>query len=89
MWHMEVPRLEAESELQLLAYTTATSESHLTYTTAHDSAGSLNPLSEARDRTASSWLLVGVIVTAEPPQELHIDFNMLMQSSIVSFLPAH
>ena len=24
MWHMEVPRLGVESELQLLAYTTAT-----------------------------------------------------------------
>ena len=24
MWHMEVPRLGAEEELQLLAYTTAT-----------------------------------------------------------------
>ena len=24
LWHMEVPRLRAESELQLLAYTTAT-----------------------------------------------------------------
>ena len=33
MWHMEVPKLEVKSELQLLAYTTATamqeSELHL------------------------------------------------------------
>ena len=29
--HMEVPRLEVESELQLLAYTTATATSDLSY----------------------------------------------------------
>ena len=36
--HMEVPRLGVESELQLPAYTTATSA---TYTTAHGNTGSL------------------------------------------------
>ena len=37
---MEVPRLEAESEMQLPAYTIATAMS-ATYTTAHGHAGSL------------------------------------------------
>ena len=45
--HMEVPRLGVESELQLLAYATATAKSQqrwiqATYTTAHDNARSLN-----------------------------------------------
>ena len=44
-WHMEVPRLGVKSELQLLAYVTATAmwdQSHiLTYTTAHTNARSL------------------------------------------------
>ena len=43
--HMEVPRLGVKSELQLLAYTTATAMWDLsricTYTTAHGSAGCL------------------------------------------------
>ena len=38
-WHMEVPRLGVELELQLLAYTTAKATAYL------------NPLSEARDGT--------------------------------------
>ena len=45
LWHMEVPRLGVELELQLLVYTTATATpnpSHIaTYTTAHSNAGSL------------------------------------------------
>ena len=42
-WHMKVPRLGAESELQLLAYATATWDqaTSVTYTTAHDHTGSL------------------------------------------------
>ena len=54
--HMEVPRLGAASELQLLAYTTAAAMLNpslsATYTTAHGNTVSLtHPLSEARDRT--------------------------------------
>ena len=53
--HMEVPRLGVELELQLLAYTTATATpdpSHI-FNLHHGSrqCRSLNPLSEARDRT--------------------------------------
>ena len=43
--HMEVPRREVESELQLPAYVTATviwiGAMSVTYTTAHSNAGSL------------------------------------------------
>ena len=54
--HMEVPRLGVESELQLLAYTTATATWDPSYifdlhTTAHSNAGSFNPPSGTRDQT--------------------------------------
>ena len=53
LWHMEVPRLRVESELQLLAYTTVTATwirvMSATLTTAHGNAGSFNPLGESRD----------------------------------------
>ena len=54
LWHMEVSRLEVESELQLLAYTTATAPWDLSYICYHHSSWQsqiLNPLNEARDRT--------------------------------------
>ena len=51
---MEVPRLGVESELQLLAYTTATAMPNLSHVCdlRHSSQQCqlLNPLSEARDR---------------------------------------
>ena len=52
-WHMEVPRLRVEAELQLLAYTTTTAmpdPSHVC--DLHHSSQQLqilNPMSEARD----------------------------------------
>ena len=59
---MEVPRLGAELELQLLAYTiaTATRDPSLICDLHHSSwqCKLLNPLSEARDRTLSSWILI-------------------------------
>ena len=54
-WHMEVPRLGVESELQLSTYTTVTATWDPSRT--HDLLQSsqqlwiLNPLSKARDRT--------------------------------------
>ena len=55
LWHMEVPRLEVELELQLLAYTTATATRDLSHIfNLHHSSQQhqiLNPLSGARDRT--------------------------------------
>ena len=56
LWHMEVPRLGIESELQLLASTpaTATPDLSLICDLHHRSQQHqiLNPLSEARDRTS-------------------------------------
>ena len=72
-WHMEVPRLGVESELQPLAYAIATAMPDLSHTcNLHHSSQQcqiLNPLMEARDRTATSWFLVG-FVSAAPQQEL-------------------
>jgi len=66
---MEVPRLGVESEPQLPAYTTATATQDVSRVfDLHHSSGQrriLNPLSEARDGTASLWILVG-FVTTEP-----------------------
>ena len=46
-WHMEVPRLGVKLELQLLAYTRATTTriqaKSASYTTAHGNAGSSTP----------------------------------------------
>ena len=54
-WHIEVPRLGVEPELQLLAYTTATATQDLScFCDLNHSSGQHqipNPLSEARDRT--------------------------------------
>ena len=54
-WHVEVPRLGVELELQLLAYTTATAMQDLSHLCdLHHSSRQhqiLNPLSEASDRT--------------------------------------
>ena len=53
LWHMEVPRLAVESELQLLAYTTAMPDPSRVCQLYHSSQQHwiLNPLNEARDRT--------------------------------------
>ena len=54
-WHMEIPRLGAESELQLLTYTTATAmwdPSHICdLYQSSPQCWILNTLSKARDRT--------------------------------------
>ena len=56
-----------KSELQLLAYTTAMATPDPSHVC--DLHRILNPLSEARDQTTSSWILVG-FSTAESQQEL-------------------
>ena len=63
--HTEFPKLEVESELQLLVYTTATatwgSKQHLLPRRCSQQCWILNPLSEARDQTCilmnTSWVL--------------------------------
>ena len=55
LWHMEVPRLGVELELQLLAYTTATATpdpSHIgNLHCSSQQCQILNPMSKARDLT--------------------------------------
>ena len=68
-WHMEIPRLGVGSELQLPAYTTATtiwdSTLSATHTTAQSNAGSLTHGARPGMEPGSSWILVG-LVTTEP-----------------------
>ena len=65
--YMEVPRLGLESELQLLAYATATATSDTSrFCDLHCSSAQcriLNPLSKARTKPASSWILVRFFTT--------------------------
>ena len=74
LWHIEVPRLRAKSELQLLAHTTATAmpdPSHVCHL--HHSSRQcrlLNWLSRA------SWILVGFITT-ESQRELLDNFFLM------------
>jgi len=76
--HMEVPRLGVELELQLPAYTTATGTQGLSLACdLHHSSWQrqiLNPLSEARDRTRTSWILVRFVSTV-PQWELPVLFS--------------
>ena len=73
LWHMDVPKLGVELELQLPAFTTATATWDLScICDLHHSSQLcwiLNPLSEARDQTQilmdTSW-----IVSAVPQREL-------------------
>ena len=65
---MEVPRLGVQSELELLAYTTATATQDLSHICElHHSSRQcqiLNPLREDRDRTRNlmdTWILVRFI----------------------------
>ena len=61
LWHIEVPRLGVESELQLPAYTTATTDPNHVCNPHHSSRQHqiLNPLNKARDQTRihvdASW----------------------------------
>ena len=73
-WHEEVPRRGVESELQLLAYTTAiaTEDPSHVCNLHHRSQQYqiLNPLSEARDRTRNlmvpSWICFCCTTTGTP-----------------------
>ena len=62
MWHMEVPRLGVESELQLLTYATATQRGFwamsAAYTIAHSDAGSLTHWARLGIKHTFSWILV-------------------------------
>ena len=71
-WHMDVPKLGVELELQLLAYTTAMATSvtyttamatSVTYTTAPGNAGSLTHWARTGIEPATSWFVVRFIST--------------------------
>ena len=76
-WHVEVPRLGVELELQLPAYTQPQPQQHqiqiravfATYTTAHSNARSLTRWVRPGIKPSSSWILVR-FVSAEPWWEL-------------------
>ena len=84
--HTEVPRLGVKSELQLLAYTTATATrdpSHIC--DPHPSSQPcliLNPLSEARIETESTQMLVRFVST-EPQRELPFLFFVFVYVIII------
>ena len=73
-WHMEVPRLGVELELQLLVYATATATPDLSHICdlyhSSQQCRILNPLSEARDWTrnliVSSWICFCYAMTGTP-----------------------
>ena len=76
LWHMDVPRLGVESELHLLACTSATGNSRLElhlWPTPHLMAMSDHLTHWARPgiKPTSSWILVRLI-TAEPRWELQL-----------------
>ena len=88
LWHMEVPSIGVESELQLLAYVTPTAAWDLgCVCDAHHCSRQrriLNPLSEARDQATPSWKLVG-FVSATPQRELLLSERWA--SDFTSFAP--
>ena len=88
-WHMEIPRLGVASELQLPAHATATATPDLScMCNLHCSSRQrqiLDPLSEAWDRTACSWMLVRSVSAASqqelPVPSLHTQLSCEMRSS--------
>ena len=83
-WHMEVPRLGVESELQLLACTTAIATPDLSLICnlhcSSQQASSLTYGARPEIKPASLWILVRFISTA-PQWELH--FFLFLNWSIV------
>ena len=75
---MEVPRLGVESELQMLAYTTATQDPSCICNLHHSSQECwiFNPLSEARDQThnpmVTSWIHFHCVITGTPKSSLFL-----------------
>ena len=75
LWHMDVLGLGVESELQLLAYATATATQDLSHVCNPRSSSWQHQILHPRVRpgieSTSSWILVG-FVSAVPQQELPI-----------------
>ena len=87
--HMEVPRLGVESQLQLLAYTTAAATWDLSHVCdLHHNSWQCwipDPLSEARVEPKFSWILVGFISTA-PKWELPVEYTTMQYNLKLSLL---
>ena len=59
-WHMQIPRLGVELELQMLAYTTATATPDPSLAS-RGNTGSMTHWTRPGIKLASSWILVGFI----------------------------
>jgi len=88
LWHMEVPRLGVESELQLLAYAIATATPDLSHVcNLHHSSQQrwiFNPPIETRNRTCNlmvpSWICFRCATMGTPIFEILIFTHMNTQS---------
>ena len=89
--HFGFPRLGVESELQLPAYTTAraTQDPRHSCNLHHNSPQRRipNPLSEARDRTSSSWILVGSLLLGHTGNSYKLYFG-ISDGALTNALPA-
>ena len=94
MWHMEVPRLRAELELQLSAYTTATAtQDPSNICNLHHSSQQCcipDPLSEARDQTLILMDTSRIrfnCATMRTPTFFKIFFSIMVYHRILNVVP--
>ena len=87
LWHMEVPRLGVESELQLAAHATATATATPDLSLGLWQRRILNPLSEARGRTLNLRERAGTPSQVSfLPETLASKFPTLPRKSLLSTL---
>ena len=94
LWHIEVPRLGVESELQLLAYTAATASwdpSHICdLQNSSQQQRILNPLSKARDQTHILVRFINCWATQGTPEFCFLYIlvrNLLSVMKLANFFP--
>ena len=89
--YMYVPRLGVESQLQLLAYTTATAMQiqamSVACTTAHGNTGSLTPWARPGIEPTSSWIQVGWFPLHHSRNSEIVVFKASNQTDVVSSSP--
>ena len=91
-WHMEIPRLEVQLELQLPVYAIATAmqDPSCVFNLHHTSwqRQVLNPLSKARDRTCNlmvpSWIRFHCTMTGTP--DLHYFYQLMFVINFILYL---
>ena len=79
LWHIDGPRLGVKSELQLLAYTTATRDPSRVCSLHHSSLGNTGSLTHSVRpgmKPISSWILVGFVTRRTTTGTLEF-FNIL------------